>query len=198
MLHETVVMEPFTDLTPFIMRDGEQLITDSRAVAVAFKKRHKNVMRTINGMRDSNIPEIAEHHRLNFEPVDFLDSKGERRPMYRMTDEGLSELAMSFSGDAARVVRIRFINAFKEVAARLERTEKSIIARLLELERREMPSQLKGKVGSRMMNERRKEKTEFEEERCTLLALVQPTLPLGNLACARVASDTTAALGVQP
>lgn len=171
-------MDAINDLTAFIAREGAELVTDSRAVALAFKKRHKNVLQSIDRMRDSKHPEIAEHHRLNFQPVDFLDAKGERRPMYRMTAKGLSELAMSFSGEEARVIRIRFINAFEEVAERLARAEKSITERLLELERREMPSKVKGQIGSRMMNERRKEKPGFKEERATLMAVAQPALPL--------------------
>lgn len=171
-------MDAINDLTAFIARDGAELVTDSRAVALAFKKRHKNVLRTIDRMRASKHAEIAEHYRLNFEPVDFLDAKGELRPMYKMTAKGLSELAMSFSGDDARIVRIRFLNAFDEVARRLARAERSITERLLELERRELPSQVKGQVGSKLMNERRKEKPIFAEERATLMAVAQPGLPL--------------------
>lgn len=171
-------MDAINDLTAFIARDGAELVTDSRAVALAFKKRHKNVLRTIDRMRNSKRPEIAEHYRLNFEPVDFQDAKGEQRPMYRMTAKGLSELAMSFSGEEARVIRIRFLNAFEEVAERLARAERSITQRLLELERREMPSQVKGRIGSRLMNERRKEKPVFAEERSVLMAVAQPVLPL--------------------
>ncbi len=171
-------MEAINDLTAFIATNGAELVTDSRAVALAFKKRHKNVLRTIDRMRHSPHAEIAEHYRLNFEPVDFLDAKGERRPMYRMTAKGLSELAMSFSGEDARVIRIRFLNAFEEVADRLARAERSITQRLLELERREMPSVVRGQVGSRLMNQRRKEKPAFEEERATLMAVAQPGLPL--------------------
>ncbi len=171
-------MDAINDLTAFIAREGAELVTDSRAVALAFKKRHKNVLQTIDRMRDSKRPEIVEHHRLNFQPVDFLDAKGERRPMYRMTAKGLSELAMSFSGEDARVIRIRFLNAFEEVADRLARAERSITQQLLELERRELPSMVKGKIGSKLMNERRKEKPIFAEERATLMAAAQPGLPL--------------------
>lgn len=171
-------MDAINDLTAFIARDGAELVTDTRAVALAFKKRHKNVLQTIDKMRGSKHPEIAAHYRLNFQPVDFLDAKGERRPMYRMTAKGLSELAMSFSGDEARVIRIRFLNAFEEVAERLACAERTITERLLALERREMPSKVKGQIGSRMMNERRKEKPGFEEERATLMAVAQPALPL--------------------
>ena len=171
-------MDALQDLTAFISRDGAELVTDSRAVALAFKKRHKNVLRTIDRMRSSSRSLIAEHYRLNFEPVDFLDAKGECRPMYRMTAKGLSELAMSFSGDDAREVRIRFLNAFEEVAARLAHAERTITQKLLELERREMPSVVRGQVGSRLMNERRKEKPVFSSERKHLMTQAQPGLPL--------------------
>jgi len=40
----------------------------SRAVALAFGKRHKNVLRAIEHMRANSRPLIAEHCRLNFEP----------------------------------------------------------------------------------------------------------------------------------
>lgn len=174
-------MNATQDLTAFIARDGAELVTDSRAVALAFKKRHKNVLRTIDRMHNSKRHLIAEHARLNFEPTMYTvpGPKGSTRkePMYKMTAKGLSELAMSFSGDDAREVRIRFLNAFEEVSAMLARAERSITERLLELERRELPSQVKGKVGSLLMNERRREKPVFAEQRATLEALAQPTLP---------------------
>lgn len=165
-----------TDLTVFISRDGSQLITDSRAIAIAFGKRHKNVLQAIERMMRSDRPLIAEHYRLNFQPVTYADPKGERRPMYRMTAKGVSELAMGFSGDDAREVRIRFLNAFEEVSARLERAEKSITERLHDLTRREAPSELKGRVGSILMNERKREKPELVAERKLLESIQQPSL----------------------
>ncbi len=171
-------MDAIYDLTSFISRDGAELVTDSRAVALAFKKRHKNVLQTIEKMMRSRRHLIAAHARLNFQPCTYAANNGKLEPMYRMTAKGLSELAMSFSGDDSREVRIRFLNAFEEVAERLARAEHSITERLLELERREIPSTLKGKIGSRLMNERRKEKPVFAEERATLMARAQPALPL--------------------
>lgn len=171
---------PAADLTAFITFNGKEFVTDSRAVALAFGKRHKNVLRTIDGMRVSAHPEIAEHAGLNFEPTmyEVPGPKGARRmaPMYRMTAKGLSELAMSFSGDQARVIRIRFLNAFEAVAERLAARERSITEQLHEPERREVPSAIKGKIGSRLMNERRAEKPEFAEQRRLLEALAQPRL----------------------
>jgi Rha family phage regulatory protein len=168
-----------TDLTVFISRgDGAELITDSRAVAIAFGKLHRHVMRTIREMHSSTHPEIVAHARSNFGLTSYADSQGRTRPMYRMTAKGLSELAMSFTGDQSRVIRIRFLSAFEEVAARLERAERSITERLLDLERRELPSKVKGQVGSSLMNERKREKPEFEAERSTLESIAQPSLPL--------------------
>lgn len=171
-------MDALQDLTTFISRDGAELVTDSRAVALTFKKRHKNVLRTIDRMRSSKRKLIAEHARLNFEPCFYAASNGKLEPMYRMTAKGLSELGMGFSGDDAREVRIRFLSAFEEVAERLARAERSITQKLLELERREMPSVVRGQVGSRLMNERRKEKPVFSKERKHLMAQAQPALPL--------------------
>ncbi len=165
-----------TDLTVFIARDGTELVTDSRAVAIAFGKRHADVLRAVERRVNSCRPRISEHAQRNFALVDFADAKGQRRPMYRMTAKGLSELAMGFTGDDACEVRIRFVDAFEEVAARLERAEKSIAEQLHALTRREAPSELKGRVGSLLMNERKREKPELVAARAALEALQQPSL----------------------
>jgi Rha family phage regulatory protein len=118
--------QPSLDLTVFITRDGNELITDSRAVAIAFGKRHSDVLRAIERRFRSGRSVITEHARRNFALGSYADGNRQARPLYRMTAKGLSELAMGFSGDDACEVRIRFLNAFEEMAARLERAEKSI------------------------------------------------------------------------
>lgn len=173
-------MQAIDDLTVFIQRDESGLATDSRAVAIAFGKKHQHVLRTIRSMLESAHPEIAAHAASNFGRGSFPDAQGQMRPMYRMTAKGLSELAMSFTGDQSRVVRIRFLNAFEEIAGRLARNERSITERLFELERREMPSKVKGAIGSQLMHERRREKPELEAERAALMNLAQPSLMLVN------------------
>lgn len=170
-------MDTITDLTAFIACNGTELVTDSRAVALAFKKQHRHVLRTIRSMLESEHPEIREHAQSNFGLSEYADATGRTLPMYRMTAKGLSELAMGFSGDKARIIRIRFINAFEIVAERLARAEQTITEMLHDLERRELPSLIKGQIGSKLMNERRKEKPAFAEERATLEDLMQPALP---------------------
>lgn len=165
-----------TDLTVFIAREGSDLVTDSRAVAIAFGKNHRDVLRTIARVLGSEHDEIAEHGRRNFAQSSYVNAQGKTQPMYRMTADGLSELAMGFSGDKARIIRIRFIAAFKSVAQRLADRERSITERLHDLSRREAPSEVKGRIGSLLMNERKREKPEFSAERAALEALSQPSL----------------------
>lgn len=169
-------MDQITDLTVFIAKQGDELVTDSRAVAIAFGKQHRNVLRTIEAMRGSAHALIAEHYRLNFERVEYIDAKGEARPMYRMTADGLSELSMSFTGDKARIVRIRFVAAFREVSRRLEAAERSILDLLHQHDRRAAISETKGRIGSKLMNERRVEKPALADEAARLTSIAQPSL----------------------
>ena len=167
------------DLTAFIARNGTELVTDSRAVALAFKKQHRHVLRAIRSMLESDHAEIRDHAESNFGLSEYTDASGRALPMYRMTAKGLSELAMSFSGNQARVIRIRFLNAFEEVANRLARTEQTLTQMLHDLELRELPSIVKGQIGSQLMHQRRKEKPAFAETRATLMTLAQPDLLAG-------------------
>lgn len=61
------------DFMHLITIDGNRLIVNSRAVAAAFRKAHKNVMRNIDATRASKNPIIAAHGRLNFEPSSYLN-----------------------------------------------------------------------------------------------------------------------------
>lgn len=164
------------DLTIFITRNGADLVTDSRAVAIAFDKQHRNVRRIIDAMLSSKVPEIGAHAALNFERSSYVDSTGRRQAMYRMTADGLSELAMGFSGDKSRVVRIRFIAAFREVAARLQNAERSLIEMLHDHDKRAAVSETKGRIGSQLMNGRRREKRELKDEETMLRGIAQPQL----------------------
>ncbi|MDO9092697.1 MAG: Rha family transcriptional regulator [Rubrivivax sp.] len=80
-------LKPDTDLSLFITEDVErkELVTDSRSVALLWKRRHDNVLRDINSMLTSAEPEIREFVALNFEGVTYKGRNGEQRPMYRMT-----------------------------------------------------------------------------------------------------------------
>lgn len=92
----------------------EQPVTTSLAVAEAFGKLHKNVLQDIRNLGCS-----AEFNRLNFKPVDYVDAKGEKRPMYIMTRDGFTLLAMGFTGEKAMRFKEAYIKAFNRMEAEL-------------------------------------------------------------------------------
>ena len=94
-----------------------QPMTTSRKVAARFKKQHKNVLQSIKRI-EAQQPDFS---RLNFQPVEYADSKGEMRPEYLMTRDGFALLAMSFTGDEAMTWKIVYINAFNRMAEEIAR-----------------------------------------------------------------------------
>jgi len=91
--------------------------TTSLLVAEKFEKLHKNVLRDIE-----RIIKTCPDHRfngLNFEPVNYKDAKGETRPMYNLTRDGFTMLAMGFTGQKAFLWKIAYINAFNRMEAKL-------------------------------------------------------------------------------
>lgn len=173
-------MNDLNDLTPFICRNGDELVTDSRAVALVFGKRHQHVMRSIRSMLGSKHPEIAAHYQTNFGLVEFIDAKGERRPMYRMTQKGMAELAMGFGDDVSRLIRIRFLNAFECVANRHASLDRSITQMLMDHDKRASASVARGRVGAQLLARRRHEKSVLDDEARRLRDASQPDLPLDD------------------
>lgn len=88
--------------------DGK-VTTTSLVVAEHFEKNHKDVLRAIEGLV-GDAP--AEFNERNFALVDYLDAKGESRPMYRLSRDGFSLLAMGFTGKKALHWKIAYIDAF--------------------------------------------------------------------------------------
>ncbi|MDP2432913.1 MAG: Rha family transcriptional regulator [Pseudomonadota bacterium] len=55
----------------------------------------------------------------NFFPTEYKDSRGKKRRMFAMTEEGFALLAMGFTGHAALVWKIKFLNAFRNMERQL-------------------------------------------------------------------------------
>lgn len=92
----------------------DKVFTNSLQIAEVFGKEHKNIIRDIKALpRD-------EFNRLNFEPVEYKDTKGELRPCYNLTRDGFCLLVMSFTGEKAYKFKIAYINAFNKMEAILK------------------------------------------------------------------------------
>lgn len=97
-------------------RDGVP-VTTSRALADHFGKQHKNVLRDIEATiaQLNQTGEGKAFSRLNFEPRTALDSRGKEQPLYILTRDAFTLLAMGFTGSRALAFKVAYINAFNRM-----------------------------------------------------------------------------------
>lgn len=112
------------DFNALVMVDNGVPVTTSLRVAEIFKKRHTEVLRAIK-----NIDCSKEFNERNFASVEYLDKKGEKRPMYEMTKDGFVFLAMGFVGKEAAQFKEAYINAFNYMQEELMKRGMSLMQR---------------------------------------------------------------------
>lgn len=88
--------------------------TTSLLIAEKFGKRHRDVLRAIR-----NLESPSDFNERNFAPVNYIDDKGEPRPMYNITRDGFSFLAMGFTGKDAAGWKVKFLDAFNAMEREL-------------------------------------------------------------------------------
>lgn len=96
--------------------------------------------------------------------------------MHNLTKDGWIMVVMGFTGKAAAAIKESYISAFNWISEQLSRR----LALGEEMQHRyaikETRSKLKGTIGSRLMNERKKEKRVLELEHEHILQVTQPEL----------------------
>lgn len=91
-------------------------------IARHFRKNHNHVLRDIENLISlSNFGQSDSFSLLNFEESTYKDSRGKSQPCYNMTRDGFALLAMGFTGREALVWKIKFLTAFNEMEAELQR-----------------------------------------------------------------------------
>ena len=93
----------------------EVTVVSSLDVAETFGKEHKNVLKDI---RELNCSE--EFGRLNFEPTDYVDEHNRKQPMYYMTRDGFTLLAMGYTGEKAMKFKEAYIKQFNAMERMLQ------------------------------------------------------------------------------
>ena len=157
----------------FIQADGEELSTTSMHIAAAFGKRHDNVLRDIKALV-AQLP--AEFNALNFEAVAYVDEKGERRSMFRVTRDGFTLMAMGFTGKRALSFKLAYIAAFNAMAAHIKNQREGLTWRRAAHELACKDSARRGSYHGKGLNERKQEIRALNAEEVALLAASCPPL----------------------
>lgn len=95
---------------------NDQALTSSLLVSEKFGKNHRDVMRSIKELLTS-----AQNCAYLFVESEYADSYGRMQPMYVMSRDGFTLLAMGFTGDKALQFKLDYISAFNK----MEQTIKS-------------------------------------------------------------------------
>jgi len=94
---------------------GEPVVS-SRYVVKVFKKRHDNLIRSIEsivaGLLKIEESEFGVH---NFTESSYKDSQGKKQPEYLINRDGFVLLVMGFTGDKAMKFKVEYINRFNEM-----------------------------------------------------------------------------------
>lgn len=171
-MNNTIVIPEF-NFQKMVMASDGQVFTTSKKIADYFGKRHDNVLRKIRQVRDECPDDFA---RLNFEEADFIDKNGDVQPMFKLTKDGYILVVMGFTGKMATLIKVRYIEAFNWVAEQINRWkvlgEEAQHRHALKAAK----SELKGRLGSQLMNKRKKEKKALQLEYEQILSLTQPKL----------------------
>jgi len=87
-------------------------------LAETFGKAHKDMLRSIDRVREECGPEFDQR---NFAPIEYHDAKSRKHRAYRMSRNGFSLVVMGFTGAAATAWKVKYIAAFDALAEQLQR-----------------------------------------------------------------------------
>lgn len=93
-----------------IMKD-QQAVTSSLQVAETFNKEHKNIIRDIGHLLESDSSILSSQIFLK----STYENRGKQYPMYYMNRDGFTLLAMGFTGKKALKFKMQYIEAFNKM-----------------------------------------------------------------------------------
>lgn len=100
--------------------ENGQPVTTSLKIAELFGKNHYHVIRDI---QDKILPNVSDDfNQSNFGLSDYRDGKGQYRPMYYLTRDGFTMVAMGYTGPKAMQFKEAYINEFNKMEAMLRKS----------------------------------------------------------------------------
>lgn len=111
-------------ITPTVTAVQGKLFVSSLDIAEKFGKSHDQVLKAIRRIM-AECPN--DFNAVNFDAVDYTDAKGEIRPMFSLTRDAFSLVAMGFTGKEALAWKVRYIEAFNAMEKSLLPTAQKAI-----------------------------------------------------------------------
>ena len=112
-----------TNMSNVVYVKQNRVLTNSKELAEAFGKQHKDVLRKI----EARLPEHSEEFRVrNFALAEYTATQGSNGavhtfPMYEMTRDGFMAIAMTFTGKRGSIFREKIIEEFNRRGEGLEK-----------------------------------------------------------------------------
>lgn len=103
----------------FIQIKDHKTITTSEIVAKVFGKQHYHVVRDIREILEEGDDDFNQS---NFGLVEYIDKKGEKRPIFEMTKDGFMLLVMGYKTKKAMAIKISYIKAFNYMAEQMSQS----------------------------------------------------------------------------
>lgn len=97
--------------------ENDQMLVSSLEVSRNFQKEHRHVLESIRNLAAEN----SAAKNLFYEST--YENRGKQYPMYLMNRDGFTLLAMGFTGKDALEWKLRYIQAFNEMEAKLNDPE---------------------------------------------------------------------------
>jgi Rha family phage regulatory protein len=96
--------------TPLVSINHQRVTTTSLLISRAFDRQHKDVLRAIERLECSE-----EFGQRNFAPSSYLNEQNKPQPMFNITRDGFTFLAMGFTGAKAAQFKEAFIDQFNRM-----------------------------------------------------------------------------------
>ena len=97
-------------MNELIILRRKEAVTTSLKVAEVFHKRHDDVLKSIHNLDCSD-----DFTHRNFAVSTYEDASGKSNPMYYITRDGFTFLAMGYRGKKAAAFKEAYINAFNQM-----------------------------------------------------------------------------------
>lgn len=97
--------------------ENNQVVVSSRDIAEHFEKEHKVVLRSIENLKAQNCTLTSM-----FYETSYTSGTGKAYKEYLMNRDGFCLLVMGFTGTQALAWKLKYINAFNEMEAKLKET----------------------------------------------------------------------------